>query len=126
MNSFTIPQHLRGDPKNPARVLRSRLFAEHLGLSPEMGLALFADAPAALPYFAARTWYEGSKVVPLSFFGSVPLDVPIGTGSSIPSFLLQVLIGALHDAAKPDVWPMLVDPTTTLQPVPRVKGPNFP
>jgi phosphatidylserine/phosphatidylglycerophosphate/cardiolipin synthase-like enzyme len=126
MNSFTIPQHLRGDPKNPARILRSRLFAEHLGLSPEMGLALFADAPAALPYFAARTWYEGSKVVPLSFFGSVPLDVPIGTGSSIPSFLLQVLIGALHDAAKPDVWPMLADPTTTLQPVPRVKGPNFP
>jgi phosphatidylserine/phosphatidylglycerophosphate/cardiolipin synthase-like enzyme len=126
MNSFTIPQHLRGDPKNPARILRSRLFAEHLGLSPEMGLSLFADAPSALPYFAARTWYEGSKVQPLSFFGSLPPDVPIGVSGSIPGFLLQILIGALHDAAKPDVWPLLADPTTTLQPVPRVKGPNFP
>ncbi len=37
MNSFTIPQRLRSDPTNPARILRSRLMAEHLGLSPENG-----------------------------------------------------------------------------------------
>src|SRR5205814_2668724 len=71
MDSFTIPQHLRGDPTNPARILRSRLMAEHMGLSPEMGMALFADPISAIPYFTSRTWYEGSRRQPLLFFGSL-------------------------------------------------------
>jgi phosphatidylserine/phosphatidylglycerophosphate/cardiolipin synthase-like enzyme len=126
MNSFTVPQLLRGDPHNPARILRSRLMAEHLGLTPEMGESLFADPISALPYFTQRSWYEGSRRQPLSFFGSLPPDVPIGTGSSIPSFLLQILLGGLVDAAKPDVWPLLADPSTTLDATPSAKGPDYP
>jgi phosphatidylserine/phosphatidylglycerophosphate/cardiolipin synthase-like enzyme len=126
MDSFTIPQHLRGDPANPARVLRSRLMAEHLGLTPEIGESLFADPISALPYFTLRSWYEGSRRQPLSFFGSLPPNVPIGTGSSIPSFLLQILVGALADAAKPDVWPLFADPSTTLDATPSAKGPDYP
>lgn len=126
MDSFTIPQHLRGDPANPARILRCRLMAEHLGLTPEMGESLFADPLSALPYFTQRSWYEGSRRQPLSFFGSLPPDVPIGTGSSIPSFLLQILIGSLADAAKPQVWPLFADPSTPLDATPSAKGPDYP
>lgn len=126
MDSFTIPQHLRGDPNNPARILRCRLMAEHLGFSPEMGQALLADPISALSYFKSRSWYEARRWQPLSFFGSPPPDVPLGTGSSIPSFLLQILIGSLRDAAKPDVWPLLADPTGSRDPSPGSKGPNYP
>lgn len=128
INSFTIPQRLRCDPTNPARILRCRLMAEHLGLSPEMGQALFADPISALPYFNfSKTWYEGAHRQGLSFFGSVPPDIPIGVASSIPSFILQTLIGvARMTAAKADIWPLLADPTTSLDPTPSSKGPEYP
>jgi phosphatidylserine/phosphatidylglycerophosphate/cardiolipin synthase-like enzyme len=126
MDSFTIPQHLRSDPTNPARILRSRLMAEHMGLSPEMGLALFADPISAIPYFTSRTWYEGSRRQPLTFFGSLPPDVPIGESGSIPGFLAQILFGSIRDAAKPDIWPLLADPTTASDPNPTAKGPDLP
>ena len=126
LDSFSIPQHLRGDARNPARILRSRLMAEHLGLSTEMGQALFADPHSAFAYFDSRTYYEQSRWRKLDFFGSLPPDVPIGTAGSVPSFLLKVLMGSLQDAAKPDVWPLLADPTSSLDPSPHSKGPDFP
>jgi phosphatidylserine/phosphatidylglycerophosphate/cardiolipin synthase-like enzyme len=126
LNSFTIPQHLMGDARNPARLLRARLMAEHLGLSTEMGQALFADPHSALRYFKERSWYEQSRWRGLDFFGSLPPDVPIGTSGSLPMFLLQILIGSLRDAAKPDVWPLIADPTSGLDPHPHSKGPDYP
>ncbi len=126
MNSFTIPQRLRSDPTNPARILRSHLMAEHLGLSPEMGQALFADPISALPYFNA-TWYEGAHRQPLTFYDSAPPDVPIGVSSSIPGFLLQVLLGTARETAgKADIWPLMADPTTILDPSSSVAGPEYP
>jgi hypothetical protein len=47
-------------------------------------------------------------------------------GSSIPSFLLQVLVGSLADAAKPEVWPLFADPSTPLDATPGAKGPDYP
>ena len=126
LNSFTVPQHLIGDPRNPARTLRARLMAEHMGLTTEMGQALFADPHSAFAYFAARSWYEQSSWRSLDFFGSLPPDVPIGTSGSAAGFALQILIGALRDAAKPDVWPLLSDPTSGLDPNPHTKGPDYP
>lgn len=125
MNSFTLPQHLKGDPNNPARILRCRLWAEHLGLSPEMGLSLLADPISALSYFQ-RPWYIGSRRQPLDFFGSVPPDVKLGTSDSIGGELLGLAIGSLREIIKGDVWRSLVDPTTELQPTPRLDGPEFP
>jgi hypothetical protein len=126
INSFTIPQGLRSDPSNPARILRSRLMAEHLGLTPEMGQALFADPISALALYN-KTWYEGAHRQSLSFFGSAPPDVPIGPSASIPGFVLQIAIGiARMTAAKADVWPLLADPTTSLDPSPASKGPEYP
>lgn len=138
IHSLTIPQHLRGDPRNPARVLRSQLLGDHLGLGPEMGQSLFADPISAFQLFAARTWYQGSHAVPLgyapsrplAFFGSAPPSVPLGTGDSIGSFILGVTIPTLQEAAMHDVWPLLVDPTTKLDPSavtqPPKIGPDYP
>jgi phosphatidylserine/phosphatidylglycerophosphate/cardiolipin synthase-like enzyme len=125
INSFTIPQHLKGDPANPARILRSRLMAEHMGLSPEMGQALFADPISALQYFTSRNWYQGSHRQSLGFFGSLPPTVPLMTSDSLGSWILTNLIPAAELGAKPDAWPMLVDPTTSLDPSAQ-KGPEYP
>ncbi|MGC1674725.1 MAG: hypothetical protein WA739_20880, partial [Candidatus Acidiferrales bacterium] len=60
-------------------------------------------------------------------FGSAPPDVPIGPSSSIPGFLLQILIGiARETAGKADVWPLMADPTTILDPTATVSGPEYP
>jgi phosphatidylserine/phosphatidylglycerophosphate/cardiolipin synthase-like enzyme len=126
MNSFTIPQHLAGDASNPVRLLRTRLMAEHMGLSPEMGQALFADPISAIPYLTRRSWYQGAHRQSLDFFGSLPPDVSLGTSDTVGGWLLGTLIGALREAAMADVWPLLADPTTSLDPSPASKGPHFP
>jgi phosphatidylserine/phosphatidylglycerophosphate/cardiolipin synthase-like enzyme len=125
MNSFTIPQHLKGDPRNPARLLRSRLMAEHAGISTEIGQSLFADAVSALPYFANRSWYMGAHRQGLDFFGSTPPDVTLGTSDTLGSWAFKVLTGSLQEGARHEVWPLLVDPTTELDPS-TSKGPEFP
>lgn len=126
INSFTIPQHLKGDPHNPARLLRSRLMAEHAGLSTEIGQALFADPISAIPYFSGRSWYMGAPRQGLDFLGSIPPDVGLGTADSVGGWALKVLIGSLREAAMHDVWALFADPTTTLDPSPTSKGPEFP
>ena len=138
IHSLTIPQHLRGDPRNPARVLRSQLLGDHLGLGPEMGQSLFADPISAFQLFAARSWYQGSHAVPLGyapsrplpFFGSAPTSVPLATSDSIGSFILAQTIPTLQEAAMHDVWPLLVEPTTKLDPSavaqPPKTGPEYP
>ncbi len=55
INIFAIPEQLRAAPDNPARALRTRLWAEHLGIPPAMG-AVLARGPdrglRALPAIA--------------------------------------------------------------------------
>jgi hypothetical protein len=125
MDSFTIPQHLKGDPANPARLLRCHLMAEHAGLSPEMGQSLFADPISAVGYLTSRSWYQGAPRQPLTFYGSLPPDVSLGTSDTVGGWLLGILIGSLREAAMPDMWPLLVDPTTSLDTSP-AKGPDYP
>ena len=125
INSFTIPQHLKGDPNNPARTLRCRLWAEHLGLPPEMGLSLLADPSSALAYFQ-RPWFIGSRRQPLDFFGSVPPDVKLGTSDTIGGEFLGLTIGSLREVIKTEVWRSLVDPTTELEAAAHPDGPEFP
>jgi phosphatidylserine/phosphatidylglycerophosphate/cardiolipin synthase-like enzyme len=125
IDSFTIPQHLKGDPRNPARLLRSWLMAEHAGLSAAMGEALFADPRSAIPYLTKRTWYQGAQRQPLSFFGSLPPSVSLGISDSIGGWVLANLAPVLEQAAQGEVWPLFADPTTSLDPSP-AKGPHFP
>jgi phosphatidylserine/phosphatidylglycerophosphate/cardiolipin synthase-like enzyme len=129
LNSFTVPQHLKGDPANPARLLRCRLWAEHLGLPPEMGISLLADPLSAIPLFTARSWYNGCRRQPLSFFGSTTPDVGLGTSDSIGGQILKLMIVVTEEKAKPEAWRLLVDPTTALEPLPlhgpRRDGPEY-
>jgi hypothetical protein len=99
--------------------------AEHAGLSPEMGQSLFADPISAIEYFTSRSWFQGAHRQPLGFFGSLPPDVSLGTSDSAGGWLLGILIGSLREAAVHDVWPLLVDPTTSLD-TGTAKGPEFP
>jgi phosphatidylserine/phosphatidylglycerophosphate/cardiolipin synthase-like enzyme len=127
LNSFTLPQHLKGDPDNPARLLRCRLWAEHLGLPPEMGISLLADPLSAIPLFTARSWYNGCRHQPLTFFGSTPPDIGLGTSDSIGGQILQLTIGLANElAVKPEAWRLLVDPTTSLELPPLQNGPEYP
>jgi phosphatidylserine/phosphatidylglycerophosphate/cardiolipin synthase-like enzyme len=112
VNAFAIPAHLKRDPDNPALRLRCRLWAEHLGLSPELGLSLLADPLSALRYFD-RSWYSGSRWQPLTFSGSTPPPlVSVAGGTSLGSLLLTAAVGTVEDHEKPDVWATLVDPTS--------------
>jgi hypothetical protein len=134
LNSFTLPQHLKGDPANPARLLRCRLWAEHLGLPPEMGISLLADPLSAIPLFTARSWYNGCRRQPLAFFGSTPPDIRLGTSDSKLIQILKLTIGGAEEAAKHEAWRLIVDPTTELEPPskppnppqPRSNGPEYP
>jgi phosphatidylserine/phosphatidylglycerophosphate/cardiolipin synthase-like enzyme len=126
ITTFAVPQHLKSDPANPARLLRCQLWAEHLGLPPQIGLSLFFDPISAIPYFQSRSWYSGSRWQPLSFFGSQAPDRTLDSSDTIAGEILQLTIGALQQTIKGDVWRSLVDPTTSLEPGPRHDGPEYP
>jgi phosphatidylserine/phosphatidylglycerophosphate/cardiolipin synthase-like enzyme len=116
INSFTVPASLKRDPRNPALRLRCRLWAEHLGLKPEMGLSLLADPLSALRYFD-RSWYRGSHWQPLSFASaSDPPTLAIPTGNSALGLLTGVVEGVVEAAELQNAWAAIVDPTTANDP----------
>lgn len=118
LNVFAVPQRLKNDPTNPARNMRCRLWAEHLGLPPEMGLSLLSDPLSALAYFE-RSWYVGSAFQPFTFTGSTLTDVNFGTG------VFSALVGAALDSYKTVLWNTAVDPTTTADPNANLPGPDY-
>jgi phosphatidylserine/phosphatidylglycerophosphate/cardiolipin synthase-like enzyme len=128
INSFTISEHLKSDPSNPARLLRCRLWAEHLGLPSEVGISLLADPLSAILLFKARNWYQGSHRQPLSFiYSGSPPTASVGLTSNAIMEALQIASASLSvTALKDEIWPSLADPTTELQPTPRKPGPNYP
>jgi phosphatidylserine/phosphatidylglycerophosphate/cardiolipin synthase-like enzyme len=120
INVFAVPQRLKNDPTNPARILRCQLWAEHLGLSPEMGLSLLRDPISALAFFN-RPWYVGTHFQPMSFMGTS--DAPnVNFGTSY----LGAIVGTTESVYEPVLWPTVVDPTTTADPDSTKPGPEFP
>ncbi len=65
INVFAIPEQLRAAPDNPARSLRTALWAEHLGIPPAMGPALLEDPIAGFDLFR-RSPRLGNRFTPLS------------------------------------------------------------
>ena len=124
INAMAMPQHLKRDPANPARVLRCQLWGEHLGLTPEMGLSLLADPLSALPYFD-RPWFAGNRWQPLTWSGVLD-DAEQGFSSSdtIGAELIKLAVGTLENLEKSTFWPILVDPTTFSDPNPTLPGPE--
>jgi phosphatidylserine/phosphatidylglycerophosphate/cardiolipin synthase-like enzyme len=114
-----VPQALRGSPSNPARVLRTRLWAEHLGIPPAMGPAVLADPVAASDLFFRSRWVgnrfaPSSSVDPTPYF---PVDVDLYpvTFFQILKQLIPALENTTANIAHLRVWNYLIDPTSYLQ-----------
>ena len=122
VTAFAIPQDLRTAASNPARDLRTRLWAEQLGLAPEMGAALFADPIAGYELFR-RTRRAGNRVMPLT-----ELAVPAPTLGTLPTAfeiiplwarqLLQFTLQNTLEMFSQDIFNTLSDPTTRLDGAP--------
>jgi phosphatidylserine/phosphatidylglycerophosphate/cardiolipin synthase-like enzyme len=128
ITAFAIPQDLRGAADNPARDLRTRLWAEHLGLAPEMGAALLYDPNAAFELFR-RSRYQGNRFTQLS-----ELAVPTPTLSTLPDAtdalpswakqFLQFGVEITLEAESNNFFNTLSDPTTPIDPDPK-PGPGL-
>jgi hypothetical protein len=129
VNAFTIPQDLRGAADNPARDLRTRLWAEQLGLAPDMGAALLSDPIAGFEFFR-RSNYQGNRFTPLT-----ELALPTQTLNDMPGLMdilptwvkqaLQLGVQTTLEGFSKDIFNTLSDPTTTLDPAP-TPGPDLP
>jgi phosphatidylserine/phosphatidylglycerophosphate/cardiolipin synthase-like enzyme len=131
VTAFAIPDRLRAAADNPALQLRAELWAEHLGISPEMGRALLADPMAAFELFR-RSRYQGNRLTPFHEF-RVPAAELSGLAShtalqllplSVRVMLLATLQAGLMTQI-PDLWNTLSDPTTNTDPNP-TPGPDLP
>ncbi len=128
ISAFSVPQDLRTAADNPARDLRTRLWAEQLGLSPDMGASLLADPMAGFEFFR-RSRYEGNRFTQLS-----ELSLPTPTLSDLPDIvkaipdwvknLLQFSLETTLEAFSDDIFNTLSDPTTTLEDNPQ-PGPGL-
>lgn len=122
INVFAIPQALRGAPDNPARALRTALWAEHFGMAPQMGGALLRDPIAGFDLFL-RPHLAGNRFTPYTatdirpYLGITDVELlPITVMG-----LLSVLGSAVTSAPMvffQRVWNLLSDPTTRLDPAP--------
>jgi phosphatidylserine/phosphatidylglycerophosphate/cardiolipin synthase-like enzyme len=129
VTAFAIPQDLRGTADNPARDLRTRLWAEQLGLAPGMGEALLADPMAGFELFK-RSHYQGNRFTPLTELAlpTPTLNDPPGLMDILPTWakdLLQLGVQVTLEAFSKDIFNTLSDPTTTLDPNP-LPGPDLP
>jgi phosphatidylserine/phosphatidylglycerophosphate/cardiolipin synthase-like enzyme len=130
INAFAIPERLRGASDNPALNLRTRLWAEHLGLPPAMGPALLADPLAAFELFE-RSRYAGNRLARFR-----ELRVPFAGVAAVTELLsgdLNVLgLGVVNvvqtvlEGHREGVWNTITDPTSTAEPAPQLPGPGLP
>ena len=128
ITAFAIPQDLRGAADNPARDLRTRLWAEQLGLAPDMGAALLSDPIAGFELFR-RSHYQGNRFTPLT-----ELAVPTPTLSNLPGLtdvlpdwakqFLQFGVEITLEAESDNIFNTLSDPTTLIDPHP-IPGPGL-
>lgn len=110
IHAFAVPQALKAATDNPARSLRTSLWAEHLGLPPSMGDPLVEDPIAAFELFR-RSFYEGNR-----FVGFEALDVQAALGTSVSTGTMGLVLAALGaPALLPDIrtlWDDASDPTS--------------
>ena len=129
ISAFSIPQELKTAAQNPARDLRTRLWAEQLGLAPDMGAALLADPIAGFELFR-RSRYQGNRFTPLS-----ELELPVPSMNDLPAFFdmvppavkqfIQFGLQLTWEALSDIIFNTVADPTTGIEPNPR-PGPGLP
>jgi phosphatidylserine/phosphatidylglycerophosphate/cardiolipin synthase-like enzyme len=126
MNAMVVPGRLRAAADNPVRSIRCRLWADHLGLPPQLAESELADPIAALKHFE-RPRAAGNLLTRFDLFDDMgPDGIEIQTKDAIE--ILQTVFSGLGqvggDIAKAAIWRTLIDPTTSLDPFP--DAPPFP
>jgi phosphatidylserine/phosphatidylglycerophosphate/cardiolipin synthase-like enzyme len=116
INAFAIPQALKDAPLNPARELRTALWAEHLNLSPTMGGALLGDPIAAFDLFR-RTPFAGNRFMQLESLDLNP-DLGIPLSDAIASQVLLAAGVTLANSLISKIWNDASDPTSFTDPDP--------
>jgi phosphatidylserine/phosphatidylglycerophosphate/cardiolipin synthase-like enzyme len=129
ITAFAIPERLRAARDNPARALRTALWAEHLGIPPAMGPALLADPLAAFDLFR-RTRYQGNRLarfreLAIPFAGINKLVDYVPESLHVPAILVTTFGEAILETFRPEVWNTLSDPTSAIDPDP-TPGPDLP
>jgi len=122
LNVFAIPEALRAAPDNPARALRSALWAEQLGLPLAMG-SILGDATSAFDLFLRSRFI--TRATP---YASVDIRPQIGIADFdlIPGSVGKVLMAqagligiSTLEQFLDDVWNVAVDPTSFSDPNPQ-------
>jgi len=126
INVFAIPQQLRAAPDNPARALRTALWAEHLGLPPAMGAVLLEDSVAGFELFR-RAHNLGNRFTPLhatnprsQFTFSEETILPFSIVGAIGTLLGNVPFGA--ELFYRRLWNIVLDATSRTDETP-TEGP---
>jgi hypothetical protein len=115
---FTVPEQLKAAPDNPAKILRTEIWAEQLNLPPSMGAALLQDPIAAFELFR-RHFYGGNRFVPLSLFDlNDDADLQFSINSNLlMNALANIGMGWLT-SEREKLYNSFVDPTTIDDPQP--------
>lgn len=128
---FVIPDRLKAARDNPAFKLRTALWAEHLGLTPEMGQSLLADPVEAFELFR-RSRYQGNRFCDYREFlgprGDLEALNDFELFQLIPDSLKTTLIATANAFALTqikNIWNTVTDATTGVDPNP-TEGPELP
>jgi phosphatidylserine/phosphatidylglycerophosphate/cardiolipin synthase-like enzyme len=127
---FAIPDRLKAAQDNPAFLLRTALWAEHLGLTPFMGRSLLADPVEAFELFR-RTFYEGNRHINYRLFLAPRGDLQALNDAELmqllPDAVRVTLIASANSFVATEIhniWNTLFDPTTRIDPNP-TEGPEL-
>ena len=116
INVFSIPQQLAYAADNPARALRTALWAEHLNLPPAMGSVLLRDPLAAYELFR-RTPFAGNRFMGLESLDLNP-DLGVPLSDAIASQVLFATGITLVNSLITKIWDDASDPTSFTDPDP--------
>src|SRR5262249_28098961 len=94
MVSFTIPAALLAADDNPARALRTKLWAEHLGLPPSMGSSLFGDYLSGFELFK-RSYFVGNRFTSVDMMQAKPFMTSASLSGTTSDSALSVIFKAL-------------------------------
>jgi phosphatidylserine/phosphatidylglycerophosphate/cardiolipin synthase-like enzyme len=115
---FAVPEQLKAALDNPARMLRTDIWAEHLNLPPSMGEPLLQDPIAAFELFR-RHLFGGNRLMPLSTFDlNDDADLQFSINSNLLLNALSNLGMGWFTSVRDKIYNTIVDPTTIDDPQP--------